>query len=92
MPTASVAAESRWESEEVIGYSGEKTSDLWESGVGGRTEPRSKWKEKGVEGDKAEAAGVHPALDKFGGERNERNGSEAWRGLAQQRPRGLFPR
>ena len=42
-------------------------------------------------GDKAEAAGVHPALDKFGGERNERNGSEAWRGLAQQRPRGLFP-
>lgn len=91
MPTASDAAESRWESEEVIGYSGKKTGDLWENGVGGRAEPISKWEEKRVEGEKAEAAGVHPALDEFGGELNQRNGSEAWRGLEQQRPRGLFP-
>lgn len=56
MPTASDAAESRWESEEVIGYSGKKTGDLWENGVGGRAEPISKWEEKGVEGEKAEAA------------------------------------
>lgn len=71
MPTASDAAESRWESEEVIGYSGKKTGDLWENDVGGRAEPISKWEEKGVEGEKAEAAGIHPTLDKFGGEWNQ---------------------
>lgn len=34
-------------------------------------EPRSKWEQKNVEGEKAEAAGVHPALEEFGGEQNE---------------------
>lgn len=45
--------------------------------------------QKQMEGEPAEAAGVHPAPEKFGSGRNERNGSEAWRDLARQRPGGL---
>lgn len=43
-----------------------------------------------MESENAEAAGVHAALEKFGGGQNGQHGSEAWRGLARQRARGLF--
>ena len=80
MPTASDAAESRWESEEVIGYSGKKTGDFWENGVGGRAEPISKWEEKGVEGEKAEAASVGYSFRKSGCEGKERGREEGREG------------
>lgn len=46
--------------------------------------------QKQMEGEPADAAGVHPALEKFGGGQNEQNGLEAWRDQGAYVPLSLF--
>lgn len=57
----------------VFGNRGRNTSDPF--GVVVMAEPGPKQ----MEGEPAEAAGIHPALEKFGPGQNEQDGSEAWR-------------
>lgn len=67
-----------------------RPGDLWENGVGGRVRTLSKWEEKRVEGEKAEAAGVHPALDEFGGELNQRNWIRSLERIRTTETKGLI--